>query len=115
MGRTDTAPRDGVESIAGETRSSTSHTFGTRATQVQRPGAGRKRPPPFPAKNISDCRRRPAETGRSAVQLIRKRPMGDMHSNAMLTGRRQSSQQITVNRPNESSSIVPTHQVDAHI
>ena len=101
MGRTDTAPRDGVESIAGETRSSTSHTFGTRATQVQRPGAGRKRPPP--------------ETGRSAVQLIRKRPMGDMHSNAMLTGRRQSSQQITVNRPNESSSIVPTHQVDAHI
>lgn len=106
MGRTGTAPRGGVESIAGEARSSASHTFGTRATQVQRPGAGRKRPHPFPAKN-SDCEHRPAETGRAVIQLIRKRPMGDMCPNAMLTGCRHSSQQITVNCPNYSCSRRP--------
>lgn len=50
MGRTDGTPRRGVESMASVTRSSGSHTFGTRATQVRRPGAGRKRPPPFHAK-----------------------------------------------------------------
>ena len=99
MGRIGTAPRGGVESIAGEARSSASHTLGTRATQVRAPGPGENGPLPS-LKNISDCKRRPAEIGGAAIPLIRRRPKGDMYPDAMPTGYRQSSQRIIVNRPN---------------
>lgn len=46
----------------------------------------------FPLKNISDCKRRPAETDRAFAPFIRRRPKGDMYPDAMPTGYRQSSQ-----------------------
>ena len=113
MGPPDGTPRHKVESIASGTRS-LCHTLGTRATQVRAPGPGENGPLPS-LKNISDCKRRPAEIGVAAIPLIRKRPKGDMYPDAMLPGCRQSSQRIIVNRPNGSSSIVPTQQVDDRI
>ena len=89
--------------------------LGNAGNAGARPGAGRKRPLSLPSKHISDCKRRPAETDRAFALFIRRRPKGDMYPDAMLPGCRQSSQRIIVNRPNGSSSIVPTQQVDAHI
>ena len=91
MGPLDGTPRHKVESIASGTRS-LCHTLGTRATQVRAPGPGENGPLPS-LKNISDCKRRPAEIGGAAIPLIRKRS----------------------NRPNGSSSIVPMQQVDDRI
>ena len=99
MGPLDGTPRHKVESIASGTRSLCCHTLGTRATQVRAPGPGENGPLPS-LKNISDCKRRPAEIGGAAIPLIRKRPKGDMYPDAMPTGYRQSSQRIIVNRPN---------------
>lgn len=98
MGPLDGTPRHKVESIASGTRS-LCHTLGTRATQVRAPGPGENGPLPS-LKNISDCKRRPAETDRAFALFIRRRPKGDMYPDAMSTGYRQSSQRIIVNRPN---------------
>ena len=98
MGPLDETPRHKVESIASGTRS-LCHTLGTRATQVRAPGPGENGPLPS-LKNISDCKRRPAETDRAFALFIRRRPKGDMYPDAMPTGYRQSSQRIIVNRPN---------------
>lgn len=98
MGPLDGTPRHKVESIASGTRS-LCHTLGTRATQVRAPGPGENGPLPS-LKNISDCKRRPAETDRAFALFIRRRPKGDMYPDAMPTGYRQSSQRIIVNRPN---------------
>lgn len=89
--------------------------LGNAGNAGARPGAGRKRPLSLPSKHISDCKRRPAETDRAFAPFIRRRPKGDMYPDAMPTGYRQPCPRATVNRPNGSSSIVPTQQVDAHI
>lgn len=84
-----------------------SQTFGTRATQVRAPGPGENGPSPFP-QNISPIASGalPKPTGRSP-----RSSAGDPR--AICT--RTPCPRATVNRPNGSSSIVPTQQVDAHI
>lgn len=69
MGPLDGTPRHKVESIASGTRSLCCHTLGTRATQARAPGPGENGPLPS-LKNISDCKRRPAEIGGAAIPLI---------------------------------------------
>ena len=107
MGPPDGTPRHKVESIASGTRSLCCHTLGTRATQVRAPGPGENGPSPFP-QNISPIASGalPKPTGRSPCSSA-----GDPR--AICT--RTPCPRATVNRPNGSSSIVPTQQVDAHI
>lgn len=100
MGPPDGTPRHKVESIASGTRSLCCHTLGTRATQVRAPGPGENGPSPFP-QNISPIASGalPKPTGRSPCSSA-----GDPR--AICT--RTPCPRATVNRPNGSSSIVPT-------
>ena len=96
--------------------------LGNAGNAGARPGAGRKRPPPFPQKHLrlqaSACRNR--RGGHSAhPQETQGRYVPGRHApglpSIVSTDHRQSSQRIIVNRPNGSSSIVPTQQVDDRI
>ena len=55
---------------------------------MRAPGPGENGPLPS-LKNISDCKRRPAETDRAFALFIRRRPKGDMYPDAMPTGYRR--------------------------
>ena len=80
MGPLDGTPRHKVESIASGTRS-LCHTLGTRATQVRAPGPGENGPLPS-LKNISDCKRRPAEIGGAAEVAVHEEDGESAHRSA---------------------------------